>query len=146
MKTTKNKKRLSALFTKADKIKKDKKVKGFTLVELIVVIAIIGILAVILVPTLFGEVKDAKQTTLDDTAAKIASQAGIEATKLESSGTSVAVNKTYKSTDTDALVTNIKASLNIKSSASWEFTMDANGKITSVTYTEGSETGNYPKS
>ncbi|MBQ4310021.1 MAG: type II secretion system protein, partial [Oscillospiraceae bacterium] len=37
------------------------KVKGFTLIEMIVVMAIIGALAAIIIPTMFGFVKDAKR-------------------------------------------------------------------------------------
>ena len=71
MKTTKERKRLSALLTKASKIKKEKKAKGFTLVELIVVIAIIGVLAVVLVPNMLSYIDKAKQATANDNAKKI---------------------------------------------------------------------------
>ncbi len=43
------------------KIKMNAKVKGFTLIEMIVVMAIIGALAAIIIPTMFGFVKDAKR-------------------------------------------------------------------------------------
>lgn len=43
------------------KIKRNLKLKGFTLVEMIVAMAIIGALAGLLIPTMFGFVKDAKR-------------------------------------------------------------------------------------
>lgn len=72
---------------KREKLAKEKKLKGFTLVELIVVIAIIGVLAVLLVPNMLGKVQDAKLKTAQDAAAKIAEQTKIAVAELDAAGT-----------------------------------------------------------
>lgn len=69
-------------------LKKKRTLKAFTLVELIVVIAIIGVLAVMLIPNMLGRVREARLTTANDAAAKIAEQTRIAISDLDAAGTS----------------------------------------------------------
>ena len=157
MKTTKERKRLSALLTKASKIKKEKNAKGFTLVELIVVIAIIGVLAVVLVPNMLSYIDKAALSTANDTAAKIAEQANLIAVDLESRGVSVdgkygngdgctAIN--FSETDTDKFDYQLlKAVPDLKSSDQIAISI-VNGKVEYVVFAENAttnEVGTYPK-
>lgn len=131
---------------KAAKIGKNKKAKGFTLVELIVVIAIIGILSAILIPTIGGKVKDAKEKTAADGAAKVAEIGAIVIAETEGDGGTVA-DKVYSSGDSDQFVTDLKAALSFGSSDTWTITVSGGG-VTAATYKKGGTApeGKYPQS
>ena len=154
MKTTKERKRLSALLTKASKIKKEKKAKGFTLVELIVVIAIIGVLAVVLVPNMLSYIDKAALSTANDTAAKIAEQANLIAVDLEARGADDAnINGTFDAgdladTDTNTVGYQLKKAIpDLKSSDQLSISI-TNGKVDYVVWAEDAatdEVGTWPK-
>lgn len=132
---------------KAAKIGKKKKAKGFTLVELIVVIAIIGILSAILIPTIGGKVKEAKEKSVKDGAAKVAEIASIAIADCEADGKSIEEG-TYGNdtgaTNSGDLYTAIVADLNISGDVKWSVTIDDKQKVTAATYTKNKLKCTYP--
>lgn len=129
--------------------------KGFTLIEMIVVIAIIGILAAILVPSMSGYLKTAKESK-DTANAKIvytAAQAAV--TSLE--GTTDAVSgtgdggTTYTKKDdantNEKLFKKIEQLIGASNYAKFKeitVTVDKDGAVTKVTVDDGSGKVTYP--
>ena len=130
---------------KAAKIGKKKKAKGFTLVELIVVIAIIGILSAILIPTIGGKVKEAKEKTVDDGLAKVREVTAICVADYESSGSTIpAAGITASSTDkTSAFSKLVHDMLGDQDGAVWSVTVDGDGNITAASYEKSSIEATY---
>lgn len=134
---------------KAAKIGKKKNVKGFTLVELIVVIAIIGVLATILVPTLFGKVKDSKIAAANDSAAKLAEQAAIVAAELEANGTFTGQTQ-YSADETPGTPADtsfedaLEAALPDLADGHWAVRFDTNGAVVAAVFGKDKYVGMYP--
>ncbi|MCM1167125.1 MAG: type II secretion system GspH family protein [Lachnospiraceae bacterium] len=126
--------------------------KGFTLVELIVVIAIIGVLAAILIPTFSGVIENAKKRSVETTCQSLQSLAKAYASQyLSDTGNLLAGDKTapgtpvdmgeadgtkYSSFDAYALaqIPELGGSTPV---GSYTVTF-ADGKVSSLKYTEGS--------
>lgn len=132
---------------KAAKIGKKKNVKGFTLVELIVVIAIIGVLATILVPTLFGKVKDSKIAAANDSAAKLAEQAAIVASELEAKGTFTGQTQYSAEEGTPADTSfedALEAALPDLEDGHWAVEFGDNGEVVAAVFGKDKYVGMYP--
>lgn len=119
-----------------NKLKKNNK-KGFTLVELIVVLVILAILAALLIPSLTGYIKKAKEKQIIAETRQVVMAAQTLADEAYAKGTSI---------DAAWVTTNSTAILNlaeVKGSISDPTFVD--GKLTKLTYTEagGSETCTY---
>lgn len=118
-------------------MQKAKAKKGFTLVELIVVISIIAILLLILIPSLLSYLDNARDTK-GKANAKSAYNAGITVyTDEVAGGGSI--------TDKDDLKTKVLAAGIIDTTWDVEYTVDASGKPTKATFTDGSNSYDWPE-
>jgi len=116
--------------------------KAFTLIELIIVIAIIGILIAILVPTMLGFLKEAKESTALANARTAYSSAAAAITFLKTNGNNTVVKKV----DADKKAAQLLNGTNdLPAGVVVNWDNDENvTKVNSVTYTEGDITATYP--
>ena len=133
-----------------EKIRKMKNKKGFTLVELIVVLAI---LAALLVPALTGYIDKAREQSLISEGAMVLTAA--QATVSEGYGTGDVVvsgttaslkgaSEADKKSVSDQMATQINQLAELKTNASWSFSMTASNdqnykavKVATLVYSDG---------
>lgn len=134
--------------------KKKKNRKGFSLVELIVVLVIMAILAAALIPSLTGYIKKTKEQSV-----RSECQSAVQAAQTIASGAYAAGNGEYK---VDSLVisfdaikgTETKTADNhyleavaslaeVPANTVKSITVDADGRVTGLTYTRNNTTSTY---
>ena len=127
---------------------KSKEQKGFTLVEMIVVLVIIAILAAITIPALLKYIDKAKgkQVVIDARTAYLAAETAVSeayaANTPDLKNKTVSFGKTRSGLETDSTVyTNAENLTGLDTTKyTCTVTIDANWKITKVTFTENSKT------
>lgn len=119
--------------------------KGFTLIEMIVVIAIIGILAAILVPSMSGYLKTARDSKKEANARTVYTAAQAAVTSLEA--TSPLDSDTYsigENTELDDKIKELIGESNYNNFTKIDVVVE-NGAVKEVTVNDGSEETTYPK-
>ena len=134
--------------------KKKKNRKGFSLVELIVVLVIMAILAAALIPSLTGYIKKTKEQSV-----RSECQSAVQAAQTIASGAYADGNGTYK---VDSLVISfdaikgqetktadnhylnaVESLAEVPSGTVKSITVDADGRVTGLTYTRNNTTSTY---
>ena len=125
-----------------EKIRKMKNKKGFTLVELIVVLVILAILVALLIPALTGYIDKANEEKVVSECRMVVMAAQTTISEKYGQGT----DKVTFSDDNTASTPEISAIANLAEVSAASISAvhyDAQGKITSVTYTNKGYTCNY---
>lgn len=140
--------------------KKKKNRKGFSLVELIVVLVIMAILAAALIPSLTGYIKKTKEQSV-----RSECQSAVQAAQTIASGAYAAGNSEYKvdthvvkfddikgkktasgDTPDNQYIAAAESLAEVPSGTVKDITVDADGRVTGLTYTRNGTTSTYAMS
>ena len=124
------------------KIRALKEKKGFTLVELIVVLVILAILAALLVPALTGYIDKARKESIVAETRQVVMAAQTTVSEKYGQGTNK-VTFSESNAATPSEISSIADLAEVSAASITAVNYDAQGKITSVTYTNKGYTCNY---
>lgn len=124
------------------KIRALKEKKGFTLVELIVVLVILAILAALLVPALTGYIDKARKESIVAETRQVVMAAQTTVSEKYGQGTNKVTFSSSNAATTDE-ISDIAKLAEVSAASISAVSYDAQGKITSVTYTNKGYTCNY---
>ena len=125
-----------------EKIRKMKNKKGFTLVELIVVLVILVILAALLIPALTGYIDKANKEKVVSECRMVVMAAQTTVSEKYGQGTNK-VTFSDSNAATPSEISSIADLAEVSAASITAVNYDAQGKITSVTYTNKGYTCNY---
>lgn len=137
------------IFNDVMKKKNKKNRKGFSLVELIVVLVIMAILAAALIPTLIGYISKTKEQNVQSEC-----QQAVQAAQTISSGCYASATNTYDFKDGDGTSHSVTGPLAVAAAGDIKalaevpgtitaVTVNSEGLVTALTYTNGGKTCEY---